>query len=55
MSLTLVNVGEGMTFYMYIRAWMYEYPHLDVYHHMQYIERAYAELYLEEGPYDTGY
>jgi hypothetical protein len=32
-----------MSFTMFLRAWMYEYPHLDVYTHMVYIEQAYRE------------
>lgn len=32
-----------MTFSKYLYAWMCEYPHLDAYYHMVYIEQAYKE------------
>lgn len=33
-----------MSFTQYVRAWMMEYPHLDVYVHLVYIEQAYKEM-----------
>jgi hypothetical protein len=34
-----------MTFHQYLKQWIQDYPNLDVYYHLTYIEQAYRETY----------